>query len=95
MQKATKISEDIVRLEIEYYTKTGDPVIVTQTEFKRNHIEERLQAFTELVDYWNAADMEAYRAKQLEESTREKERYAKLKQAIDGAIDGTVIIKED
>ncbi len=93
-QVATKISEDTVKLETIYYTKTAKPVVISQQEFKRLHIEERLQAFTELVDYWNIIDMEIYRAKQLEEPIREKERYTKLKEAVDGEIDDTVIVKE-
>lgn len=92
MQKATKISEDTVRLETEYYTKTGKPVTISQQEFKRDHIEERIQAFTEKIDIINAPD---YIAKQLEEPLREKARYAKLKAAVDGDVGGAVVVEPD
>ena len=95
MKQAKKISENVVKLETIYYTKKGKPVTISQHSFAKNFIDERLQSFQNNIDLWNNMDMEVYRAKQLEEPLREVARYAKLKQAMDGQIDDTVIVEED
>ncbi len=95
MRQAKKISADVVSAETILYTKNGKPVVISKQPFKKSFIEERLQAFQDKIDIWNNMDLEAYRAKQLEEPLREIERLTKMKQAVDGEIGATVVIEED
>lgn len=95
MQKATKISDNGINLELIYYKKDASPISIRSDAISRVQIEREVTTLTADLDKWRAINPQAYVDAQIANFQAQKDKWDKMKQAIDGTINDSVVVVDD